>query len=219
MSQFASVSLTQLSLSQMSPSINIKATSVEHPPTGQQRFMRDILDRLNYLDRLILSLEAGNGGIIHILCVSLSSMWTVGSKLVLSINTDALHESSPPTAPQLQRLPNGYPLVFALWSSTGPLGWGLVCLQVWFVCVCMLHHYTACMHCNWIGLFYTSVLGSVHYRLYRMTWRQLIFDPLQWFVKWARSCRHQVSQNMTRHFSGKHQIFLQSLFSNDKIIT
>lgn len=54
----------------------------------------------------------------------------------------------PPPAqlhPQLQRLPNGYSLISALWSSTAPLGRGLERLQE---CACMsvfiLHCFSIC---------------------------------------------------------------------------
>lgn len=61
--------------------------------------------------------------------------------------TTALLESPPPAQlhPQLQRLPNGYSLISALWSSTAPLGRGLERLQE---CACMsvfiLHCFSIC---------------------------------------------------------------------------
>lgn len=137
MSQFAAVTLTQLSLFTMSLSINITATSVEHPPFVQD--WRDLWDiekteQIRPVDIFVRgSLRNSN---IYILCSYLycidSRLWFRWKPSVFC--TSALHESFPPTAPQLQRLPNGYPLVSTLWSSAMPLGWGLVCLQV---CVCV----------------------------------------------------------------------------------
>lgn len=105
----------------------------------------------------------------------------------------------PPTAPQLQRLPNGYSLISALWSSTAPLGRGLVCLQEGAcMSVFILHCFSICTVTGEHPLSFSLQIVK-YYQATRLL--QLIFDTSQWSVGSATSCTEHFCWGCLRHLS------------------
>lgn len=206
MSQFAAVTLSHLSFFPMGPTINIKATSVEHPPFMLGR--KDLWE--TYWDGLMLSLEAGHGGMTFCEAINVQ---TAGSDLVLKPVFSALllcMSLCPPLHPNYRDF-----LMDILLSllSDPVLLLRDEALFVCSVCVCSITILYVRM-CNVIGLdFYTSLLRAVHCRLDRMTCRPgysnwyltLCSGPsvshLMWTV--ARPKRADI-----HHFSGNHQIII-----------
>lgn len=119
MSQFAAVTLTKLFIHNEPQHVRKKATYVIHPPLcWTAKIYERHIGWIELFKQIIITIRNWAWR-SHIYFVR-----TAGFNFSVFCTT-ALHESLPPTAPQLQRLPNGYPLVSALWSSTAPLGRGL----------------------------------------------------------------------------------------------
>lgn len=105
----------------------------------------------------------------------------------------------PPTAPQLQRLPNGYSLISALWSSTAPLGRGLVCLQEGACMSVFILHCFSIWTVTGEHPLSSSLQIVKYYQATRLL--QLILDTSQWSVESATSCPEHFYWGCLRHLS------------------